>query len=105
MVSEVEAEAGAEGTVPNPNVLPDPGSHEIVMSRPRLSCVMVTPSSSNVDLPSTMSVADTVNVTLAPSGPVASTVIGGGTVMTGGVVSCTVTVKLPFAELLDLSVA
>ena len=40
-----------------------------------------------------MSVASMKNVTLAPSGPVASTVIGGGPVRSGGVVSCTVTVK------------
>jgi hypothetical protein len=48
---------------------------------------------SNVAIPSTMSVADTVKLTTAPSGPVASAIIGGDgdTVMTGGVVSCTVT--------------
>jgi hypothetical protein len=37
--------------------------------------------------PSTASIAETVNVTTAPLGPVASTVMSAGTVRTGGVLS------------------
>jgi hypothetical protein len=43
--------------------------------------------------PETVSLADAENETTAPDGPVASCVIGAGTVTSGGVVSCTVTVK------------
>jgi len=47
--------------------------------------------------PSTMSVAEVENVATAPDGPVASSVIFAGRVSVGGIVSCTVTVKLPLA--------
>src|SRR5262249_54917575 len=53
--------------------------------------------------PSTESMAPTVKLTAAPSGPVASAVIGSGTVITGGVVSTTVTVKVAVAILPALS--
>jgi hypothetical protein len=43
--------------------------------------------------PDTVSLADAEKVTTAPDGPVASCVSGEGTVTSGGVVSCTVTVK------------
>jgi hypothetical protein len=46
-----------------------------------------------VRFPLTVSVALALNVTTAPPGPVASTLIAAGTVTTGGVVSCTVIVK------------
>src|SRR2546422_2866291 len=46
-------------------------------------------------LGSTLSVAVTVKVTMAPEGPVASACIEGGTVRTGGVVSITVTWNNP----------
>jgi hypothetical protein len=69
------------------NVAPDAGLH-------------VTGS-----VPSTMSVADGVKVTTAPLAPVACTVIFAGTVIDGGVVSCTVTVKLAVPLLPALSVA
>ena len=49
--------------------------------------------------PSTMSVAEAEKMTTAPNGPVASSVIFAGRVSVGGVVSCTVTMKLPFAVL------
>ncbi|PYQ72355.1 MAG: hypothetical protein DMG01_24185 [Acidobacteria bacterium] len=45
-------------------------------------------------LPSNPSTADAVYVNVAPVGPVASTVAFGGTVITGAVVSVTVTVKV-----------
>src|SRR5215204_739123 len=103
---EVAAEAGVEGAVsPNSNVSPDRGLHDIVIFPLILSPCMSTPSSSNVALPSTMSVADTVKLTLAPSGPVASTTMSSGTVMIGGVVSCTVTVNDAVAVLPASSVA
>src|SRR5262249_38664745 len=44
--------------------------------------------------PSTRSYADTLNVTEAPDGPVASAVMFAGTVTAGAVVSATVTVKV-----------
>ena len=44
--------------------------------------------------PSTASVALAAKVATAPFGPSAVTVIGPGTVITGGVVSCTVTVNV-----------
>ena len=44
-------------------------------------------------LPSTMSTADTVNVTAAPAAPVASVLMLTGTVTSGGVASLTMTVK------------
>src|SRR5437868_2609461 len=62
--------------VPSGKTAPEPGVH--VTGR----------------LPSCASVALAANVTAAPAGPVASTVIGAGTVTTGGVLF-TVTVKLP----------
>lgn len=49
--------------------------------------------------PSTRSLAVAVKVTAAPEGPVASAVMLAGTVTVGGVVSTTVTVKLPEAML------
>ena len=55
--------------------------------------------------PSTRSLADAEYETAAPDGPVASAVIFAGSVRVGGVVSCTVTVKLPLAVLLWASVA
>jgi hypothetical protein len=61
--------------VPMTNVLPDAGAH--VAAR----------------LPETMSIADAEKVTAAPDEPVASAVIGPGTVTTGFVVSPTVTVN------------
>ena len=62
--------------VPTGNVLPDGGEHE------------------TLGLGSTVSEAETENVTTAPDGPVAGTVMLPGTLTVGGVVSCTVTVKL-----------
>ena len=56
-------------------------------------------------LPSTMSTALAVKVTTAPAALVASTVILAGTMSIGGVVSRTVTVKLPWAVLPCASVA
>ena len=62
--------------VPTGNVLPDAGTQD------------------GVRVPLTVSVAETPEyVTAAPPGPVASSVIGPGTVSTGGVVSCTVTLN------------
>lgn len=55
--------------------------------------------------PSTMSVAVAEKVTVAPDGPVASTVIFAGTVTVGGVVSRTVTVKDALPVLPAASVA
>jgi hypothetical protein len=55
--------------------------------------------------PSTKSVAEEVKVTAAPPAPVASAVIGAGTVTTGGVVSWTVIEKLPLLVLPAASVA
>jgi hypothetical protein len=55
--------------------------------------------------PSTASVAEAVNVTTAPLELVACTVIFDGSVKVGGVLSTTVTVKLPDALLPALSVA
>jgi hypothetical protein len=72
--------------VPIGNVEPDTGVHEIVMSPPTLSCVIV-PSSANVTVPSTLSVADTVYLTWAPYTLVGSTTMSSGTVMTGSMVS------------------
>ena len=45
------------------NVEPEGGSHEIVMLPPTLSCVTVLPSSCDVALPSTLSLAVTVYLT------------------------------------------
>jgi hypothetical protein len=53
--------------------------------------------------PSTRSVAVAVKFTVAPFELVASAVIGAGTVITGGVVSWTVTVKVALAALLAAS--
>src|SRR5512132_1851844 len=55
--------------------------------------------------PSTMSVAEALQVAVAPPGPVASLVMFAGRLSEGGVVSCTVTLKLPFALLPWVSVA
>src|SRR5512140_972048 len=52
-----------------------------------------------------MSVADAENVTAAPDGPVASSVIFEGTVTVGGVVSTTVTLNEPCPVLPCASVA
>jgi hypothetical protein len=73
--------------VPSGNVEPDAG-------------VQVTGS-----VPSTTSVALAVNVTAAPLGLVACVVMFDGTATTGGVVSVTVTVKVPLAVLRAASVA
>jgi hypothetical protein len=73
--------------VPSANVLPDAGTHVGVIA------------------PSTMSDADAENVTTAPDALVASTVMFAGTVTVGGVVSTTVTVKLPLAVFPAASVA
>ena len=73
--------------VPIANAAPDAGVH--VVER----------------LPSTRSVALVVNVTVAPLAPVASAVIGDGTVTTGTVVSETVTLKEALAELFRVSEA
>ena len=59
--------------VPTGNELPEGGTHV------------------GVRLPLAVSVALAVNVTWAPPGPVAGTLIGPGTLRTGGVVSWTVT--------------
>src|SRR5207249_604278 len=56
-------------------------------------------------LPSNPSTADAVYVNVAPVAPVASTVAFGGTVITGAVVSVTVTVKVLVATFAWLSVA
>src|SRR5262249_44295392 len=58
-----------------------------------------------VTLPSTRSVADAEYATVAPPASSASTVKSSGTVMSGPVVSWTVTVKLPFPVFPDESVA
>jgi hypothetical protein len=55
--------------------------------------------------PLTRSLALVLKVTVAPAGPVASTVILDGTVTTGAVVSMTVTVKVWLAALLAASLA
>jgi len=47
--------------------------------------------------PFTASLAETVKVTVAPEAFDASTVMSDGSVSVGGVVSATVTMKLPFA--------
>ena len=73
--------------VPNEKVEPEPGE-QIAGSEPLA-----------------MSVADAEKVATAPLGPVASFVIEAGTVKTGGVVSRTVTVKVPWIELPEESVA
>lgn len=58
-----------------------------------------------VTAPSTASVAVTVYDITVPAGPTADAVNGPGTLITGGVVSCTVTVKLVRAVLPLASVA
>jgi hypothetical protein len=68
--------------VPIANVLPEEGEQLAAM------------------LPSTMSFAEAENVTAAPEAPVASAVIGAGTLTDGGVVSPTVTLKLAGFEVL-----
>src|SRR5260370_14204413 len=55
--------------------------------------------------PSTLSVAVAPKVTMAPAAPVACAVMGFGTCNAGGVVSTTVTVKLPVDVLPAVSVA
>jgi len=81
-----------------------------------LHVTVVAPSGNTVPLagvqltamgPSMLSVAEVVNVNVAPSGPVASTMAFPGTVTTGGVTSFkfTVTVKLPVARLPARSLA
>jgi hypothetical protein len=55
-------------------------------------------------VPSTMSVAETWKLTVAPDGPVASTVKFAGTVRVGGVVSDTVTLKDRIAVILNVAV-
>jgi hypothetical protein len=55
--------------------------------------------------PSTISEAEAVNVTTAPLGPVALTVMLAGTATTGGVFCSTVTEKVPVAVFSALSVA
>src|SRR5215212_8976659 len=87
------------------NVSPDRGLQLIVMLPRTLSPCLSMPSSLNVAVPSTMSVADTGNVTMAPSVVATLLDIDGGTVRAGGVVSCTVTGKLPLALLPELSLA
>ena len=73
--------------VPSANVLPEAGAHV------------------GTTLPSTRSVAVAVNVTAAPDGPVAGTVMSAGRCNAGPVVSETVTVKLPVARLPAASAA
>src|SRR5947199_25739 len=73
--------------VPIGNVVPLAGTH------------------ATVTLPSTASIALAVNVTIAPAPLVACTFWFGGTVMTGGVVSRTVTVNNPDAAFPIASVA
>jgi nitrogen fixation protein len=58
-----------------------------------------------VTLPSTASVADAEYVTIAPLGPVAPRISVGGTPITGGVVSATVTWKLALPLFPDASEA
>jgi hypothetical protein len=58
-----------------------------------------------VSAPSTLSRAEALKLTAAPDEPVASAVMSAGTVTTGGVVSCTVTLKLALPVLLWVSVA
>jgi hypothetical protein len=67
--------------MPSGNVAPEAGAHVAATG------------------PSTRSLAEAVKVTAAPLGPVASVVILAGTVTAGGVLSSTVTVKLPLALL------
>jgi len=55
--------------------------------------------------PSTLSTAETVKLAIAPAGPVASRVMSPGTVTTGGVLSWTVTEKVPLKALPALSFA
>jgi hypothetical protein len=66
---------------PVANTLPEAGEHAVA------------------SLPSTLSLALALNVTVAPPGPVASVVIGAGTVIAGGVMSLTTTGKLALAVL------
>ena len=73
--------------VPNANVLAEAGEHATKTE------------------PSTMSNDEAVNVTTAPDELVASAAIFAGKFRVGGVVSSTVTVKLPLAVLLCASVA
>src|SRR5437762_4250789 len=70
-----------------PNVLPEAGLQVVATLR------------------STMSLAEAVNVTTAPDGPVASVVMSEGTVTIGAVVSTTVTWKLALPVLPCASVA
>jgi hypothetical protein len=73
--------------VPNPNIEPEAG----------LQLTMTEPS--------TASNADAVNVTLAPAGSVGFATMSAGRFRTGGVLSSTITAKVPAATLPALSVA
>src|SRR5215216_3176552 len=67
LLPELSVASQLTGFVPKKNTEPEPGSHEILMSRPSWSSCMSTPSFPNVALPSTMSVALTKNLTLVGS--------------------------------------
>ena len=69
------------------NVLPEPGEQEAPI------------------VPSTRSLPDAENATVAPEAPVASAVIAPGTETVGGVVSCTVTLNEALPVLPDESIA
>ena len=93
-------------------------SNELRPRFPRVSleehCTVVVPSGNvepeaavqlTVRLPSTTSVALTVNVTAAPEAPVASATMSSGTVTAGPNVSTTVTLKKPVVVSFSVLVA
>src|SRR4030067_25434 len=67
---------------------------QLTVVSPIAKVVPETGAQVGVNEPSTTSDAEAVKVTTAPEGPVASTVVSGGTITVGAVVSCTVTMKL-----------
>src|SRR4030067_756333 len=67
---------------------------QLTVVSPIAKVVPETGAQVGVNEPSTTSDAEAVKVTTAPEGPVASTVVPGGTITVGAVVSCTVTMKL-----------
>src|SRR5438876_1120349 len=77
---------------------------QITVVLPRAKVLPLAGEQVGVSAPSTMSLALAVKVAIAPEAAVASTVMLGGQVTAGGVVSWTVTVKVQLPVLLCASV-
>src|SRR2546428_318521 len=78
---------------------------QVTVAVPRAKVEPETGAQVTATVPSTLSVAFALNVTMAPDGPVASFVMLAGALIVGGVLSCTLTVCVAVAMFPELSVA